>query len=108
MIPFDPFGRARLPSGFTREHRIRLLREVADALIAGRRAPREAELFVGSALDAWLREGGGIGALERDYLMTTPPRGSRRTPAEILRHEAHRDEREEDEDTRDFLQHEDD
>ncbi len=98
----DPFGRARLPPGYTREHRIRLLREIADALIAGRRAPREAELFVGSALDSWLTEGGGIGALERDYLRVTPPRGCRLTAAEILRHEAHRDEREEDEDTGDF------
>ncbi len=98
----DPFGRARLPTGYTREHRIRLLREVADALLGGRRASREAELFIGSAFDAWLREGGGIGALERDFLRVTPPRGSRRTPAEILRHEAHRDEREEDEDAGNF------
>ncbi|MDT3678063.1 MAG: hypothetical protein ROZ64_04415 [Burkholderiaceae bacterium] len=93
----DPFGRAQLPTGFTREHRVRLLREIADALIAGRRASRAAELFVGGALDAWLTEGGGLGSLERDYLRTTPPRGCRLTAAEVLRRdaEAHRDEREE-------------
>ena len=99
----DPFGRARLPVGYTREHRIRLLREVADALIAGRRASREAELFVGSALDAWLRDGGGIGSLERDYLKVTPPRGCRLTAAEVLKR--HRDEGDDAQDEGDFLQH---
>ncbi len=96
----DPFGRARLPTGYTREHRIRLLREVADALIAGHRASREAELFIGSAFDAWLREGGGIGSLERDYLRVTPPRGCRLTAAEVLKR--HPDERQADGDTGDF------
>lgn len=79
----DPFGRSALPPTFSREDRVRLLREVADALIAGRAPGRAAALFVGGALDAWLRGGGGLGALERDYLHVTPPRGSHRTPAAV-------------------------
>jgi len=81
----DPFGRSALPAGFSREDRVRLLREVADALLAGRPPDRAAALFVGGAFDAWLTHGG---ALERDYLGVTPPRGSHRTAAAI-----HRDER---------------
>lgn len=84
----DPFGRSALPAGFSREDRVRLLREVADALLADRPPDRAAALFVGSAFDAWLTRGGGLGALERDYLGVTPPRGSHRTAAAI-----HRDER---------------
>lgn len=88
----DPFGRSALPPTFSREDRVRLLREVADALIAGRAPGRAAALFVGGALDAWLRGGGGLGALERDHLRVTPPRGSHRTPAAVARAAAQADE----------------
>jgi len=83
MTRHDPFGRSALPAAFSREDRVRLLREVADALIGGRAPDRAAALFVGGALDAWLHGGGGLGALERDYLRVTPPRGSHRTAAAV-------------------------
>lgn len=83
----DPFGRSRLPDGFTREDRVRLLGEVARDLLAGRTPPLPARLFVGGAINAWLANGGG---LEHDYLKVNARRGSHRTPATIWA--CHRDE----------------
>lgn len=83
--PHDPFGRSRLPSDFTREQRVRLLAEVADALLSRRTPSVEAAMFVGGALAAWLESGGGVGSLERDHLRVVPPKGSRLTPTEVLR-----------------------
>lgn len=64
-----------VPLALTREGRVELLAEVAAALLDGRRPSREAELFVGSALSAWLRAGGAFEAHAR----VTAPRGSHRT-----------------------------
>ena len=70
-LPADPFGRSRPPPGFTREDRVRWIHEVAAALLAGLAlAPRAAALFVGGALDGWLREGRRVGDLERCFLKT--------------------------------------
>lgn len=85
----DLFGRARLPDGFTREDRVRLLRTAAAALLAGQAPPRDAALYIGGALDAWLRAGARTGSLERDHLRTTAPRGSHRTAAALAREEQH-------------------
>jgi len=73
----DPFGRTRLPGDFSREGRIALINEVAQALLDGRTPTREGALFVGAALGTWLREGGRCGALERDFLrVAAPPRST--------------------------------
>lgn len=109
-FPHDPFGRSRLPESAqlptdfdTREHNVRLLREIADALIADRRPSREAELYLAGALDSYLTKTkrGGIGCLERDHLKITPPKGSRLTAAELLKRR-HPDEPSDDEAERDF------
>lgn len=75
----DPFGRSRLPSGFTREDRVRLLAEAAAALLRGELPSAEARLFVGAAVDAWLRHGGRCGSLEKHYLKVTQKERSRLT-----------------------------
>ena len=83
MLPLDPFGRVSAPpAGLTREDRVRLLREAADALMQGQLPPAAARLFVGGALLAWLREGG---SLERQYLRVAAPKGSHLTPSALLR-----------------------
>lgn len=82
----DPFGRSALPPAFSREDRVRLLREAAEALLAGRMPSGAARLFLAGALSAWLRDGGCVGALERHYLRVSPPRGSHKTPAALARH----------------------
>lgn len=82
-LPPDPFGRSRLPADFTREDRVRLLDEVALALLEGRRPSRAAELFVGGALWSWLREGGRCGDLERLYLRVAAPWRSTLTPSRL-------------------------
>ena len=79
----DPFDRSRLPIGFTREDRIRLLAEFRSAVLEGRPPPAEAAMFLASALDGYLQHGGD---LARDFLRITPPRGSHRTPRAIARH----------------------
>lgn len=81
----DPFGRSALPADFSREGRVRLIAEVAEALLAGRLPGAAARLFVGGALQAWLREGGRCGALEREYLRVAAPRSSRHTASELWR-----------------------
>ncbi len=87
MTAHDPFGRSRLPADFTREDRVRLLDEVALALLEGRRPSRAAELFVGGALWSWLREGGRVGSLERDFLKVTAPRRSTLTARRLWERE---------------------
>lgn len=80
---FDPWV-SRLPSGFTREDRIRLLAEAADSLMAARLPSPAARLYLAGAVSAWLREGGRIGALERDFLRVAAPARSTLTPARVL------------------------
>lgn len=62
---------------------MRLLAEAADALLAGRMPSSAARLFLAGALSAWLREGGRIGALERDFLKVAAPARSTHTPARV-------------------------
>lgn len=61
----------RAPLSLSREGRIRLIGETAKALLAGRMPSKSAALFVGGALDSWLREGG---RLERDFFKVLRPR----------------------------------
>jgi hypothetical protein len=62
------------PEHLTREGRIRMLVEVADALMASR---TEAGMFVGSGIKSWLQDGSGD--LCRDHWKITGERGSHRT-----------------------------
>jgi hypothetical protein len=78
----------KAPAGLSRENRIRLLGEAANALIEGKLPEAEARLFLAGGLLAWLRDGG---RLTRDYWRVDPRRGSRRTPASIWK-ARHRDE----------------
>lgn len=82
-LPADPFGRSALPAGFSREGRVRLIAEAAEALLDGRLPSAPARLFVAGALQAWLREGGRCGALEKDYLRVTQRERSRLTPQRL-------------------------
>ena len=82
-LPPDPFGRSRLPPAFDRADRVRLLAEVAEALLAGRLPSRASALFVGGALLAWLAQGGRTGALERDFFKVAAPRRSTLTAARL-------------------------
>lgn len=75
----DPFSRARIPGDFSRSGRIALLQEAAQALIEGRTPSREAGMFLGSALSAWLS---GTGPLERYLQVHTAP-GSHATPQQL-------------------------
>jgi hypothetical protein len=84
MLPADLFGRSRLPADFSREGRVRLIAEAAAALLDGRLPDAPARLFLGGALQAWLREGGRCGALERDYLRVTQRERSRLTPQRLF------------------------
>jgi hypothetical protein len=79
----DPFGRSALPPDFSREHRIQLIGEAAQALLQGRLPSPAARLFIGGALDAWLQQGGRLGALERDFLKVSAPARSTLTPARV-------------------------
>lgn len=83
-LPHDPFGRSATPAGFTREDRVKLIAEAAEALLADRLPHPVARFFLGAALAAWLREGGRLGALERDFLRVTGKERSRLTPARLL------------------------
>lgn len=71
----------RVPRSLSREGRIRLLTEVAVALLQGQAPSREAAMFVGSALDSWLRSGGPF---ERHARIGTK-RGSHRTIQAVFR-----------------------
>ncbi|MCL4182155.1 MAG: hypothetical protein KJ011_01755 [Burkholderiaceae bacterium] len=68
---------------FSREDRVRLIAEAAEALLDGRLPRPAARLFVGGALQAWLREGGRCGALERDFLKVTQRQRSRLSPQRL-------------------------
>ncbi len=70
----------RPPRTHDREGRVSLLVEAADAMLAGKRPSRETELFLGSALSAWLTD---HGSLTRDYLRVDGIPGSHRTAAHI-------------------------
>lgn len=78
----DPFGQAQIPATFTREGRIKLLADAADALLAGHQPSPESAMFVGAGLKAWL-DGGGD--LPRDYWKVAAKAGSHRTPASVWR-----------------------
>jgi len=90
-LPLDPFG--RVPSEalaigrdrFSRERRVQLLGQAAQDLVAlAHQLPHPAAaLFVGAAIEAWLRTGGALGSLERDHLQVTGPARSRLTPAKL-------------------------
>jgi hypothetical protein len=84
MTPHDPFGRSSLPSGFSREERVALLDQAADALLRGEVPPDAARMLLGSALRAFLDSGDGRGALEGRYLRITARRGSHETPGAVL------------------------
>ena len=80
-----------LPVSLSRERRIALLVEAADALLNDREVPHDAAAYVGRALANWLTHGGN---LERDFLRVSAAPGSHRTPTAIARHLIH-DERKE-------------
>lgn len=61
-----------------------MVAQAAEALLAGRLPDAPARLFLGGALQAWLREGGRCGALERDYLRVTQRERSRLTPQRLF------------------------
>ena len=77
----DPFNRSKPPTeALDRPARVVLLVEVASALLEGEPPSRQAALFVGGALQAWLSEGGH---LTRDFFKVTSVRGSHETPRQI-------------------------
>ncbi len=78
----DPFGRSQLPAHLCREGRVRLIGELAEALLAGEPPNRAVALFVGGALLGWLENGG---SLERSFLRVSAKAGSHGTPAAIWR-----------------------
>ena len=84
MLPADPFGRSHLPPAFDRAARVRLIDELARALLEGREPSAAARLFVAGALSAWLRDGGRCGSLERDFLRVTQRERSKLTPQRLL------------------------
>ena len=67
--------------GLTREERVLLLAVAAVALLRGDAMPTEAAKLLGVALARWLTEGGDLDRL----LGVRSERGSRRTPANVLR-----------------------
>ena len=82
-VVHDPFGRSSgPPRGLTREDRVLLLQETAEALLEGRLPDADARLYTAAALLSWLERGGD---LERDHLKVCAPVGSHRTPASIMR-----------------------
>lgn len=70
------------PRALSREGRVELLLELADALLRGDHASREAELFAGTAIRAWLKGGG---SLTGRYLDVDGIPGSHRTAAWVAR-----------------------
>lgn len=62
------------------------MKEVGDALIEGKMPRREAALFVGGAIEAFLREGGSL-SLDRDFLRVRGVRGSHTTAAVLSKKE---------------------
>jgi hypothetical protein len=83
----------RRPVGLTREDRVRLIGEAAQALLEGKLPEPAARLFVAGAIAGWLREGGN---LERDYFKIVRPK-SHDTPQRVWQRIAsHLDERRDD------------
>lgn len=80
----DLFGRSALPADLSRSDRVKLVAEAADALLRGELPSAAARMFVGGALSAWLRDGGRVGSLERDFLRVTQGERSRLTPQRLL------------------------
>jgi hypothetical protein len=80
----------RRPAGLTREGRVRLIGEAAQALLDGRAPGKAAALFLGGALAGWLREGGN---LERDFFKVIRPKSHDTVQRVWARIEAHQDER---------------
>lgn len=80
----------RKPAGMTREDRVRLLGEAAEALLAGKLPEPEARAFLAGGLLAWLEQGG---RLTSAFWKVDPVRGSKRTAASIWR-ARHRDDAE--------------
>jgi hypothetical protein len=78
----------RPPATFDRAGRVRLIGEAARALVDGNMPDRDAALFLGGALLAWLESGGD---LSRDFLKITKAK-SRHTAAYLWRQFAHQDE----------------
>ena len=75
----------RAPRSTTREGRVSLLAECADALMRGELPSREAALWLGGGLSAWLETGSG--SLDR-HLRIAAPRGSHHKP-QVLARKAH-------------------
>ena len=73
---------------FSRAQRVRLIGEVAEALLAGQMPKAEARLFLAGALQAWLRNGSRCGDLERVYLDVAAPRSSRLTAPVLWRRDS--------------------
>ena len=87
------FGRSRLPLTQSVEGRVALLAAAAEALLKDELPGKEARLFLGSALSAWLAQGGD---LARDYLRIVRAK-SHRTASRIFQeiqreNSAHQDE----------------
>ena len=85
----DPFGRidevaaaAVTESLETREGRIATFARVAAELVE---SGKPHNVWVGSAINAWLEQGMHVGDLERHFLRVAGERGSHSTPAQILR-----------------------
>ena len=87
-----PISAQQAPRALSRAGRCKLLAEAAQALLAGKLPSREAQLFLGGAISAWLAQGG---KLER-YLQVHQ-RGSHLTPQRLIA-----DEREKSEDGESF------
>lgn len=86
-------GGGELPATATREGRVQLLAEAADALVAGRTPSRESALFLAAGVLSWLEHGGD---LARDFWRVTRPK-SHHTPQffyrQLMARRVHRDER---------------
>lgn len=78
----DPFNRNRLPTDFSREGRVMLLKQAFAALLRGEMPSMEARMFLAGGGAAWLEEGGDIA---RDFWRVTAPRGSHRRPEVVAR-----------------------
>ena len=73
-------GRSRVPLSATLEGRVCLLAAAAEALLKDELPGKEARLFLGGALNAWLQNGGD---LSRDFLKVVRPK-SHRTASRIF------------------------
>ena len=81
--PFEILGRNRLPADFSREGRVALIGEAAEALLRGELPHATARVFLAAALSGWLQSGAGVGDLERRFFRVAARRGSHATAAEI-------------------------